>query len=162
MCCPPEQNRPAESSTLFFFLFSLFYIFMKSTRSSCSYTSLPSLYYAHQSDIELWSLPRFCEVTFWSLSSMAFYFFELLYITQKWQCLANPKVSQSAFKAPSNLSQMALSPFYRCKYGGRKAKCLPWVHSQTLCKAVQYPQSTVFLNCEESLPPSLLIFPHYS
>lgn len=34
-----------------------FYIFMKSTRSSCSYTSLPSLYYLHQcTSVWYWTL----------------------------------------------------------------------------------------------------------
>lgn len=70
---------------------------------------------APQSHTELWSLPPSCEITFWSLSSMAFYFSEFLYITQKQQSLASPKVSQSAFQAPSNLSWIVLSLFYRCK-----------------------------------------------
>lgn len=70
---------------------------------------------APQSHAELWSLPPFCEITFWSLSSTAFYFSEFLYIVQKQQSLASPKVSQSAFQAPSNLSWIVLSLFYRCK-----------------------------------------------
>lgn len=48
---------------------------------------------APQSHTELWSLPPFCEITFWSLSSMAFYFSECLYIIQKQQSLASLKVS---------------------------------------------------------------------
>lgn len=114
---PPEQNRSVESSR-HFFLFPLFTL-LWNLQGPAAVTHLCHLFIistnAPQSDIELWSLPHFCEITFWSLSSMAFYFFELLYIIQKWQCLASPKVSQSAFQAPSNLSQIVLSPFYRCK-----------------------------------------------
>lgn len=106
---PPEQNRAAESTQHFFC-----YIFMKSARPSCCYTSLPSLYYLYQcTSVIHWTLVS--SSLLWNNLLEPFYFSEFLYIIQKQQSLASPKVSQSAFQAPSNLSWIVLSLFYRCK-----------------------------------------------
>lgn len=88
--------------------------FMKSARPSCCYTSLPSLYYLYQcTSVTHWTLVP--SSLMWNNLLEPFYFSEFLYIIQKQQSLASPKVSQNAFQAPSNLSWIVLSLFYRCK-----------------------------------------------
>lgn len=117
-CCPsPRVAHPSllsktelQKAPNTFFC----YIFMKSARPSCCYTSLPSLYYLYQSSsVTHWTLVH--SSLLWNNLLEPFYFSEFLYIIQKQQSLAGPKVSQSAFQTPSNLPWIVLSLFYRCK-----------------------------------------------